>query len=221
MLHIAIVERESAAKEIVFQIGLLLHDYAWTFQHFTSLVDFVKQQQETSFEVVLLNDKFQNQRIYDSIIKGKNNTVIFTSSKSGKPIYTDTYFINVLNQDEMHEQLNEIIVPIVKRQEEFYFSYNNVNIMMKINDIQYIEKQDKFLVYHTKLGEFKRRGNMMDVVTYFQAFGFIHIHVSYLVNESIIFGLDKEYLILNNQKRLPISRSKYQAVKHFLNKNIH
>ena len=37
------------------------------------------------------------------------------------------------------------------------FAYNNVEIPLRIADILYIEKEDKFLVYHTKRGEFRER----------------------------------------------------------------
>lgn len=40
------------------------------------------------------------------------------------------------------------------------FAYNNVEIPLRIADILYIEKEDKFLVYHTKRGEFRERKSM-------------------------------------------------------------
>lgn len=219
MLQIAIVEKEALAKELVFQIGQILHDYAWSFTHYTSLVDMVKAQQEIPFDVVFLNEKFQTKRIYDSLVKDKAYSVVYLMKDDQHSIeYNQAYFVDTNHLDTMILNLKGIVLPMVKRHEEFYISCQDVTIMMKIKDIQYIEKQDKYLIYHTKLGDFKKRGNMSDMATYFKPYGFLHIHISYLVNEMYIFGLHKEELILKDKAVLPISRNKYPIVKSFFDK---
>lgn len=215
MFRIAIVETESIAKDYVFIIGQLLHNYAWNFIHLTSVMEFFKEQQNTSFDIVIFNEKFDTSRIYESLIKDKPYTVIFSCEQlKEKRASNQIFYINRHQIDK--DILTRIMLPVVKQQEDFFFSYHNIKIMMKINDIQYIEKQDKYLIYHTTKGEFKERGNMSDAITRFEPYHFLHIHLSYLVNETFVKELQGDVIILKDQTYLPIARSKAVKIKQYL-----
>jgi DNA-binding LytR/AlgR family response regulator len=216
MLHIAVVETKQMAKEYVFAIGSILYEYAWSFRHFTSIMEFFKEQQTCRFDLVILHEKFQTERIHEVLIRDKPYTVIFSCEQQKPDQPFDALFFMLRKEPDM-ERLASIVLPIAKKQEDFFFSYHDVKVMMKIHDIHYIEKQDKYLIYHTVRGEFKERGNMSDAALRFREYGFLHIHASFLVNGSFLKSLEKDAVVLKDQTILPISRSKYAGVKGFFN----
>lgn len=218
MLHIAIVETEAKAKELVFEIGLLLYDYAWNFSYVTSIMDFFKAEKNTAFDIVFFHEQYHTKRIYESLIKHQTYSVIFICDSIPEQTYANVNYVNRNQIAKQKEYLKDLILPLAKLQEDFCFSYQNVTIMMKIKDIQYIEKQDKYLIFHTNKGEFKQRGNMSDAIHHFENYGFLSIHVSFLVNEQFLLRLDKDEVVLHNFTRLPISRSKSHNAKAYFRK---
>ena len=96
--------------------------------------------------------------------------------------------------------------------DEYLFSYNNVQVPLKISDIFYIEKEDKYVLYHTRRGEFRERKSMKEAAAYFEPYHFLWIHSSYLVNMQYITRLESDHLILQKQQ-FPIARSRKQHVR--------
>lgn len=104
-----------------------------------------------------------------------------------------------------------LIDRMLKKEEEYLFHYNNVSIPLRINDIFYIEKEDKYLIYHTRRGEFRERKSMKEAAAFFEGYDFLWIHVSYLVNMQYIAKIQQEHVYLDHIE-LPISRSKKASV---------
>lgn len=88
-------------------------------------------------------------------------------------------------------------------------------IIVKSDDIYYIDIQKHYLNYHTKNGNFTARGNIKDC--YNSILGFYHdrnikncpffrINTGVIVNIAYISALDNDVVIVNNN-RLSISRS--------------
>ena len=68
MLRVAILESEEMVKNILFILGDILKDEDWTFQYFAKLSQFVKAQQQKEYQILILQDKFDTQRIAGTFI---------------------------------------------------------------------------------------------------------------------------------------------------------
>ena len=85
-------------------------------------------------------------------------------------------------------------------------------VNLPYEDIYYLEKMDKMVYFHTKKGEFHKRTNMSDLEKIFSKYGFLRIHVSYIVNEKHITVWFNDAVELNDSIRIPMSRAQKRKI---------
>lgn len=217
MLRIAILENEETAKNIMFSLAQHLQEEDCCFYCFKKISQFAKAEAEKEFHVVIFHEKMEVPRVTQSfVLNNPQRIIIYTKSKISAAEQQILPFARIFYIERKHAQAEmERILPFIKKlirnQDEYLFSYNNVKVPLKISDIYYIEKEDKLLVYHTRRGEFRERKNMKDAYENFKVYDFLWTHVSYLVNMSYIMKIENDMVMLPSI-HLPISRSKKAEV---------
>lgn len=213
MLRIAIIETESVAKDIMFELALLLQDQEWTFQYFNKISQFAKAEAIKDFQLVVFHERLETPRVTQAFITHyPQRIVLYTKAELTKIQKELLPFSRIfyINRNHIHDELKRILPSIkkmIKNQDEYLFSYNNVTVPLKISDIYYIEKQDKYLIYHSKRGVFRERKNMKDAYLYFEPYNFLWVHASYLVNIQYVTKIESDFIFLQDEI-FPISRSK-------------
>ena len=81
-----------------------------------------------------------------------------------------------------------------------------------MNIIMILDKMEKMIYFHTKKGEFHERANMSDLEKVFTPYGFLRVHVSYLVNAIHIVAWYKDEVELDNGDRIPLSRQQKRKI---------
>lgn len=213
MIRLAILETEDIAKEVLFELMRNLKNREWSFEYFTRISDFARSDEQCEFQIVLFHEKFDVPRITQAfVLSAPRRIVLYTESVLKESMMERHPYQRILYLDRKNiQQEIQSICPyidiILKREEEYLFHYNNVSVPLRINDIYYIEKEDKYLVYHTRRGEFRERKSMKEAAAFFEEYDFLWIHVSYLVNMQYIAKIEQDHLYLDKIV-LPISRSK-------------
>lgn len=222
MLRIAILEREQTAKDIIFEIAKVMEDVEWTFAHFTKISAFAKADEKNHFDMVFFNEKFHSERVSASFVKNQPKRIVIYCMNTLEPYMKDDYQAERILYIDAHHIKQEItrvaahIQSLLRSHEEYLLTYNNVSIPLRMQDIYYIEKCEKLLIYHTKRGEFRERRTMRTAEAYFSSYDFLRIHASYLVNMQHIIRIEQELLELDNHEILPIARArKKHIVKWF------
>ena len=219
MLKIGILEAEETAKNILYELGDLLQDEDWGFQCFTKLAQLAKVQEHKTFKMLIMQSKFYNERVVGSFITPYPDRLVIFTYHDVSEIKDDPRVV-WLNRHQLKAQLKSYLPYIMQRiksEEEYLFSYNHVSVPLKISDIYYIEKDNKNLIYHTKRGEFVERKSIKEAESYFEAYRFIRIHSSFLVNAQYISKVESETLYLGKIS-LPIARLRKQEVLEKLKK---
>ncbi len=217
MLRVAILESEEMVKNILFILGDILKDEDWTFQYFAKLSQFVKAQQQKEYQILILQDKFDTQRIAGIFIQPyPERVVIFTTLEEKRYEHEVGNFERILYIDRRrlrHEfqRIDPFVRNLLANQEEYFFSYNHISVPLKISDIYYIEKDNKNLVYHTKRGEFSERKSIKDAEKYFEKYHFLRIHSSFLVNLQYVTRFETESVFLQKIE-LPFARARRPEV---------
>lgn len=213
MLRIAIVDTEDMTKEIVFALRMAYSE-DFVFHYYTKLSVLNKDQQELGFQVIFLHKKFDTSRVHSAFVEQQRNRLVVFCDKGeqvSKGLYSNVMHINRSDIRQEMPRVVKFIGQILKSEQHYLFSYNHVSVALKINEIYYIEKDNKNSIYHTKKGMFSERKSMKDVENYFAPYGFIRIHSTYLVNFAHIDRMETDMLYLHHEA-LPIARARRNDV---------
>lgn len=217
MIRVAFLEYETQTKELAFYMSKTFMKYDWTFRHYTRASDLAKAMQEESYQIFVFDEMFKTPRMESVFVHDNmNSTIIYLCENKFKYIKDDERArIIYIEKDRIQEQYEEYENDILKQvsQTDIYrLTYNGVDVNLSYEDIYYMEKIEKMVYFHTKKGEFHQRTNMSDLETLFAPYGFLRVHVSYLVNTKHIVSWHKDEVELFNQKRIPLSRAQKKKI---------
>lgn len=220
MLKVAVVETKEVAKEIIYDLQEVLEDYDWEFRCYANLSQFANQEDPRNIDILVLPKRYNRQRVYHALIEPHPDMVVICTCKNTKDgMISQILYINVDQiESELHKNKAEILDRL-KGRDTLFFQYNQVNVPLKIMDIIYLEKEDKLVVYHTRRGIFKQRGSIYEKAELLASYDFIRIHNSLLVNMNRIAYVDGDMVVLIDQTRLPIARSRHSEVVTRLKKH--
>ncbi len=217
MLRIAILEKEQTAKDIIFECAKILGEWEWTFVHFTKISEFARVDERQKFDCLIMNELFHTQRISASFIETQPARIVIYCmdtlepamqlQSNGRIIYIDRKQIKL----EM-QRIKAHFLSMLQSRKEYLLSYANLLVPLQIQDIYYIEKSEKKLIYHTRKGILQERKTMAQAEIIFMNYDFIRIHASFLVNVAHVAKITKDAMVLSNQEELPIARARKKAV---------
>ena len=219
MLRIAIVENENFAKDLIFEMQRVIQD-EFAFFYFEKISQLVKSPRLKEYDIIILNEAYNNIRVTEALEFHKNNTLIIYCSEEGY----DEYFSSMgrvfrIHKKKYKKDLQKIAEPLndrLSKHKEYLISYNGLNVKLKYQDIIYIEKDDKNLIYHTKKGLFYERCSIAQKATELEEFDIIRINSGILVNYEYIFRIMQEEVELLDHTILPISRARRNYVSEFV-----
>lgn len=226
MLRIAILEREQIAKDIIFEIAKVMQNFEWTFAHFTRISAFAKADEKYHFDMVFFNEQFHTERVSTSFVENQPKRIVVYCMDKLRPYMHEDYVAGRILYIDTHHIKSEItrvsahIHSLLRSHEEYLLFYNNVSVPLHMQDIYYIEKSEKYLIYHTVRGEFRERKTMSEAETYFTPYDFLRIHASYLVNMQYIIRLEQEIVELDNHELLPIARARKKHITNWFHEYV-
>lgn len=219
MLRVAVIEKDVFAKDLIFSLSKILDD-EFSFVHYEKISEFIKHNKSEDFDVIILNEAYNNIRVTSALEYQKSNAVVIYCSqedieKEYSP-YTRIFTIHVDNYIEDLKKIKPFLQERLNSHKEYFFNYNGVKIRLKFHDIYYIEKEEKNLVYHTKKGDFQERGSIAKKSIELEPYDFIRIHSGVIVNYEYIFKVDNDEVELINHEILPVSRARKAYLAEFI-----
>ena len=79
MLRIAIVEKEEFAKDVIFELQRVIQD-EFAFFYFEKISQLVKSPRLKEYDIIVLNEAYNNLRVTEALDYQKNNTLIIYCS---------------------------------------------------------------------------------------------------------------------------------------------
>ena len=126
---------------------------------------------------------------------------------------------DLLKRIEAGEKYDLILMDIFfpEEEESIIFCYKNGIEAIRKKDIIYLESEAHKILIHTLQGD-RIVYDKLDSYEQRLEKTFTRVHKSYLVNMDWIYSISSKELLLKNQVKIPVSRSKYQQVKeHYFN----
>ncbi len=223
MIKIALLENETTAKDIIYALGMLLKDREWLFRCYLKASELAAAQQQEHFDVVILHEKFNNPRIESVFVRPyEDRIVLYVDHGTMQQVMDDRHQIFVIRAAQINQDLFALTDKLSHRlsgKEEYVFSYNKVKVILNINDIYYLSKEEKLVCFHTRRGLFSERASMNEMEKRFAPYGFQRIHASFLVNMHHVFGVEGDMVLLDQQEQLPLSRSNRQRFLGIVERN--
>lgn len=216
-MKVAILEYEKEAMEAVFTLAKILEDVDWTFRLFTKASDLARKMKKEEYRLFLFDEVFKTPRL-ESVFVHDNPNALFVYlcdnalMKKGNDQRNRILYINKSNIKEEILNQKDIIASLCHQQEFYELNYDGVHMRLPYQDIYYVDKMEKMLYFHTKKGEFHERASMSKLSETLESYGFLRVHVSFLVNAIHIVAWYKDEVELSTGERVPLSRSQKKRI---------
>ncbi|MDD7280420.1 LytR/AlgR family response regulator transcription factor [Floccifex sp.] len=225
MIKIAFLEYENEIKELSYLMAKTFHEQDWTFRIYSKASDLMKGMKNESYQIFVFDEIFKTPRIESVFVHDNPNAVfVFVVENKYKYIKEDKrgriLYIEKNHIQEQYENIQNSLLKQSKQSDIYHLNYDRVNVNLPYEEIYYLEKDDKMVYFYTKKGKFHQRINIGEMEEIFVPYGFIRIHVSYLVNEKYILAWYKDKVELTTGEVLPLSRLQKQKILASKNKSI-
>jgi len=159
-------------------------------------------------------DAFEKNAV-DYLLKPFSKNRLFESIEKAK---------NKISQNQIHHYKN--VMDDIQQQSQHFLdriavkNKNNIHLIAT-PDIYFLEAQDDYVAIHTANKMYLKNARLKFYEKTLDPKKFIRVHRSYIVNTSVIqklenYNKDSYLLILNNQKKINISRSGLQLLRQIL-----
>lgn len=222
MIRIAILEHEKETKDVTFLLAKLFKDTDWVFRHYFKASELAKKMKEETYQIFIFDELFKSPRLESVFVHDNPNAVFLyicddPQAMGAKDQRQRIFYLDRNNLAwDLEKQMPAIRSQCVQS-EVYTLIYDGTHVNIPYQDIYYLEKMEKMVYFHTRKGVFHKRMNMSDLETLFAPYGFLRVHVSYLVNRKHILSWDKEDVELVNKERIPLSRAQKRKLKTVMN----
>ncbi len=145
--------------------------------------------------------------------------IIFVTNMSqyavkGYEVNAFDYIIKPMNYISMVAKL-QLAIKVIKAKKEMSIIIpgEDGDRHIKAGEIIYIEVKDHWLFIHTKDNIYKLLGTLKEMEEQLEDYNFVSCYRSYLINLKYVTRMGSEFVILDNEIELKISRSKKKEVQ--------
>lgn len=122
-----------------------------------------------------------------------------------------------IRKEKLKEELSEAIHAVINKISEetllYEFGSGRDNIKIRILDVDYLESKGHYIQIHSGGKVTEIRGKISQYEDKLKNYGFIRIHLGYLVNVRKIYNITSKGVLLDNKELLPISRKNVDIIK--------
>lgn len=115
--------------------------------------------------------------------------------------------------DTLSECLNDLIEEIDRNSLRLEFSFVEGTVKLAVDEIIYIETARHKNIFYTTKGEFSIYKKMDELESELDKYGFVRVHLSFLINMRYIAKLGSYLLTLTNGKEISVPKSRYPEAK--------
>ena len=217
MIKVAILEYENESMEVALALSKIYAYQDWTFRHFTKASDLARRLKEEEYQLFVFDEVFKTPRLESVFVHDHPNSMFVYLCEN--PIRTkgndQRHRVLYLDKGNIRQEVLQVqdqLLSLSHQMDSYELNYDGVHVFLPYPDIYYLDKMEKMIYFHTKKGEFHERANMSDLEKVFTPYGFLRVHVSYLVKAIHIVAWYKDEVELDNGDRIPLSRQQKRKI---------
>lgn len=226
MLRIAVCDDDQAIshsyKDRIKALFESKHVDATIF-NYTKGSKLIEDCKEIPFDLIFLDIDMPEMSGFDvaeKIIEIIEDPVIIFITNEEQLVYRSLRYspFRFIRKTYIVAELNEAIVSFLdlhfKRSKTQIFNcVNGELVAINIKDIMYIESNKHKVTVYTQKKDFVTKVKISELEESLKNFGFIRVHIGYLINMKYIYSIEKTEIIFMNQASVPMSRHRTEQVK--------
>lgn len=122
-----------------------------------------------------------------------------------------------IRKEKLQEELEEAVLAVITKISEetllYEFGAGRDNVKIRLLDVDYLESKGHYIQIHSGGEVTEIRGKISQYEEKLKNYGFIRIHLGYLVNVRKIYNISSKGVKLDNMELLPISRKNIEGIK--------
>lgn len=151
-------------------------------------------------------------------------TIILTSSieyaVDGYKINAFRYLLKPINKENFLDLIQDTFFRLSRHNKQ-YFIFTNENGLNKIalKNIYYFESNVRTISIIAKEGRFSFTEKISEIEEQLESVGFVRTHKSYVVNLKYVSNIFREFITLENNREILLSKYKCKEVRIFSKRN--
>lgn len=210
-MKVLLLADTSLLGTLVLFLGGLYEDLNWTPRLVMRPSAAVEKIQKEDFALVLVQEDLANEHLL-SFLKGLPSLQIVLIGNADKA-YDPSWLLlqKDLLPDDLEKNRNRLYQALAQK-ELYSLRIRKECIDVPYARILYLEKEERSVIFHTKLGTFRKRGTLKEFAPLFEEHGFVRIHSSFLINPRFITARKKNEVQIAQKTWLPLSRVNRKAI---------
>lgn len=153
-----------------------------------------------------------------------SSCLIFVSNKESRVF--DAFAaqpFRFVRKSRFNEEMPEAVEAVIRKinhptPDEILITHGSKTLRINPIRIMYAESSNNDITIYTDQGEYTTRHTLGALEKELSGYGFIRTHRGYLVNYRYIYRIEKNFAILDNDRKIPISRSYMKSTKETFQK---
>lgn len=123
-----------------------------------------------------------------------------------------------IRKERLKQEFSEALICVldeIKRQTMYCeMEIGNRMIEICVKDVLYLESRGHYVIIHRENGNQEvLRAKISEFEKKLERYGFLRVHVGYLVNVRNIFSINSKEICMDNQEHIPVSRKYLEQVR--------
>lgn len=226
MINVAICDDEEAIVNSYRERIKALFDYKHievkisTYTDGNRLIEACRKQEINLVFLDIEMPTISGFEVAETINKINEDTIIIFVTSEEQLVFRSLRYspFRFLRKNYFAAELNEAIISVLdlymkRNKTQLFTSIDGELVVINIRDIKYIESNKHKVTIYSKDKELVSKVKISELEENLKEYGFIRVHIGYLVNMKYIFSVERTDILLADRTRVPMSRHRVEQVK--------
>lgn len=191
---------------LILFFGELYNQYDWTFRLADKSSQAAEMIRQEDFGLIIWDESLVSDRFFRHVESVAAKAVFAVLSDHQDFTKARIVYVERTALEKSLQAQASFFQRVLLQREHYPLVIQKSLIEVPYRRIVYLEKEGRFVLFHTQLGLFRKRMTLKEIAPLFLDHGFIRIHSSFIVNPRFISARKRDEIQVDNKEWLPLSR---------------